>query len=265
MLRASIILPAILCGTLLGSGAALAASGDLDTVQPALFMDMPGATESVSRVTFTSAVVESLYAQENSSACFQNLSPSAYTKLFGDVTLASPYAHDLCIAIHAGLINGNRDANFRPDAPVTVAEASKILAKAYGLVYPSLQPSNAPWYWAYTQALRERGALDADRRASAILTGADMKRMFDTLESTERYPAHREVGAAPVAAAPVRYVALPTNDKAAERLLKRIESRRAAGDRIVVENAADPETIVRTRHAARISRRQLLIQVTSAK
>jgi hypothetical protein len=253
MLRPTFILSAVVCGTLLGAGAAFAA--DADTTRTPLAADLH---QPVTRVDFTVLVVRNLYGQEVTDGCFQDLSPSEYNKLFGDVSLDAAYARELCVAMHAGLINGNRDANFRPNQVITVAEASKILGKAYGLVYPSLQPTNMPWYWSYTLAMRNRGAIDADRKASSLLTLEDVDRMFTALRNQERYPLRREVGSAPVAAEKPRTVAVPKSASIAARLEKRVAEAQASGEQIILENPSDPETIVRTRHAERISRRELL-------
>lgn len=151
----------------------------------------------VSRVDFTVTVLDALYAEEDYRGCYKNIAsslPVRFTKVFSDVATTDWYGQHLCVGIHAGLINGNRDFAFRPTDNITAAEASKILAKAYGLVYPSLRPTAAPWYEPFMRVMRERGALAKNVGPSSALTRADVAAMFHALRNQERYPRDRVIG-----------------------------------------------------------------------
>ncbi len=157
---------------------------------------------TVSREQFTVTVVDALYMNEDFDGCYRNItSPKNmdFRLLFRDVSKSRWSAKHLCVAIHAGLVDGEQDAGFHPDRAITMAEASKILAKAYGLVYPSLQATHASWYRPFMLALSTRGAIPASTRFDAPLTRAQMAQMFYMLRNQERYPLSRIVALAPAA------------------------------------------------------------------
>jgi hypothetical protein len=151
----------------------------------------------ITRLAFTQAVIKQLYTGENFDGCFRNIAPSVpvkYTLLFSDVPKDIAYGKDLCVAIYVGLVDGKKDGSFRPNDPINLAEASKILAKAYGLIYPSPWPMQSAWYDPSMQALRERGVIAPNARPESILTARDMITIFYAMRDQERYPSRRIVG-----------------------------------------------------------------------
>ena len=155
------------------------------------------AAAKISRIDFTVAVVDEFYAQSNLDGCFANLAPSktvTYTHLFSDVQKDQWYAKKLCVAMMAGIINGNRDGSFQPLDGITAAEASKILAQAFGLTYPAKNPTGAAWYESSMHALREIGALSATVQPGQILTKGHIDQMLAVLRKHERFPAERVIG-----------------------------------------------------------------------
>ncbi len=156
-----------------------------------------GTSGTVSRADFTKAVINELYTAEIESNCFRNLAPSlpvSYTHLFRDVPNTHERATKICLAMHVGLVNGDSDARFRPDDAITIAEASKILAKAYGLVYPSKVVTTTPWYWSSMEALRLRSAIASGVNPSKSMTRGEMAQMFYGLRNTPRFPQTRIIG-----------------------------------------------------------------------
>jgi hypothetical protein len=199
---------------------------------------------SVTREEFAVSVVERLYPFDNQDTCFQNISSTGsgdFTLLFSDVHKDSLHGKQLCIAIHAGLIDGNRDASFHPNQPITVGEASKIMAKAMGLVYPSLLPAHGPWYEASMRALSMREAIGQNANPNKILTRGDMAVMYYALRTQQRYPLRREIGNASDV---IGVSVLPTRSEASART-----------------DASASADVYRTRHAAYISRRALLAKI----
>jgi hypothetical protein len=96
--------------------------------------------------------------------------------------------------MRAGLFQGDRDGNFRPFDAISMGEASKIMARAYGLLYPSLPVSTKPWYEGPMLALSIRGAIAEDAKHSDILTNGAMATMFAALQDVERFPETRIIG-----------------------------------------------------------------------
>lgn len=164
----------------------------------------------VTRLDFTLAIVDTFYREEDFEGCFRNIAPSLPVRfhlLFSDVDRESWFGKRLCVAMHAGLIGGDRDGAFRPFATITTAEASKIMARAYGIVYPSLSVQRMPWYRAPMLALSMRGAISGSAQPESFVTRQDMATMFYALRDQERYPRSRIIGQTFPAPAPVVTVA----------------------------------------------------------
>jgi hypothetical protein len=156
---------------------------------------------TITRLDFTLAVIDHFYAGENFNGCFRNIAPSqpvTYTHLFRDVPITAPYAKQLCVGIHVGLIDGKADGSFRLDEPITVAEASKVLAKAYGIVYPPTYFSGKPWYQAPMLAMRQHGALYPTYPGpKALLAPGQLAMMVYGLSKHPRYPPLRVIALEP--------------------------------------------------------------------
>lgn len=135
------------------------------------------AWKSVTRANFVAAVVAETHKAGLPASCFALLSPSNYRLLFADVPKTASYGPALCAAMRDGYVSGYRDATFRPDQPINVAEASKILAKAFGLSSDNAD-AKVLWYAPYVNALKARGIIAKDVRLSDPLTGNQMAEML---------------------------------------------------------------------------------------
>lgn len=164
--------------------------------------------EDVSRLEFVLATVDTLYKDENFSGCFHDIAssrPVTFTHLFGDVEKTTWYGQRLCVAIRSGLISGDHDGNFRPFATITAAEASKVLARAYGLLYSSQAEPPPVWYQGPMFVMKKYGAIGAQVKPQAPLSRSDMAEMFSAMRNVARYPETRDIGIAkelPAAASP---------------------------------------------------------------
>ena len=141
----------------------------------------------VTRLEFTLATINYLYGNEDFEGCYRNISPSqpvSYERLFSDVERTDWYGKQLCVGMHTGVIQGNTDGSFRPFASVTLAEASKILAKAYGLAQGA--PAGEIWYTPAVRALSLRGAVESSANPHRSLTREDMAKMFYAMRSVPR-------------------------------------------------------------------------------
>lgn len=140
----------------------------------------------VTRLEFTLAAVDTVLGKKNADTCLEEIAasqPANYHLLFSDVRRDDWFAAKLCAAMRAGLVQGNADGSFRPFATISAAEGSKIVAKAYDLVTPSLQVSRAPWYQSSLQAMSAYGAVSSSVRPSTKLMRADMAKMFYAVRS----------------------------------------------------------------------------------
>lgn len=151
----------------------------------------------VSRLEFTLAAVDVLAHDADFEHCYRNIAPSqppSFTLLFNDVGADEWYGKQLCMAIYEGMVAGDRDGNFRPYDTVTVAEASKILSRGYGLIYPAARPTGKAWYEAPMLSLEMKGAISSRMKPEAALTRVDMAVMFHALRGQQRYPLSRIIG-----------------------------------------------------------------------
>lgn len=144
------------------------------------------ADEPVTRIEFTLAAIDLLRPGENFEQCYDGIAPSlppTFTKLFSDVPVESWFGKRLCAAMRAGLIQGLDDGSFRPFRTITAAEASKIIARLYGLVSPAHQEFGRAWYQAPMLALRTRGAISPSTAPDAPLVRLQMAMMFYTFRN----------------------------------------------------------------------------------
>ncbi len=200
-----------------------------------LLLGMPAlasAAAPLTRAQFVETVVRQLYPHDLTRDCFTDIAPSqprTYTRLFADVPLTHRQAQVLCLGINYGLLDGDQEARFRPDAPINVAEAGKILAIAHGVSLPdSIVIRKLGWHWRFTEALKRRGVLPRNAEAySQPVTPDDLARMLQALrpmrprllqpvvtpQATDKPTSAQSDDRDAVATSPVR-VAPPTNGRA---------------------------------------------------
>ncbi len=134
-------------------------TAEMITVTPVI---MPAADTALSRALFTAMVVEQHYSVVAIHECYWDIAssvPPQFTKVFADVATDHPYAKHLCIAMRDGLIRGYGDGTFRPDQPITMAEASRILARAYNLTPYADAAHYDLWFEPYVWALTNYNAI----------------------------------------------------------------------------------------------------------
>lgn len=97
--------------------------------------------DTVSRAEFSKIMINSVY----DAMAIQNCSSE---KKFPDVTVGSWEEDYVCVAFESDTIQGFEDGTFRPWAPVSLHEAYKILAGAFGW---EPQETTDPWWIGYEQ------------------------------------------------------------------------------------------------------------------
>ena len=125
---------------------------------------------TITRGEFVRMVTSLVYEHDVNPLCFSELAtqnPVKYRLLFREVSLQDPLAEFLCAGLKAGIIHGNVDGTFRADQPITVAEASQILYRAYD-VGPLNRESLKGQAW-YRQAMH-------DMKVAELLPGT----LYDT-------------------------------------------------------------------------------------
>ncbi len=139
-----------------------AATGTVVDVAPVV---LPVPDAPLSRALFTARVIEERYPPSVIAACYWDIAssvPPRFTNVFADVPTDHPYARHLCIALRDGFIRGYGDGTFRPDQPVTAAEAARILARSEGLTPWADAAHYDLWFEPYLWALSQRNALPQD-------------------------------------------------------------------------------------------------------
>ncbi len=141
------------------------------------------ANERVTRYDVLNVVLSQVYTLDDPEECYSKIAaslPPTFTLLFRDVPADSAYAKKICIGMVAGLVGGKQGGMFGPWENVTTAEASKILARAYGLYeIGCTEPQGAPWYQTYMWVLRKHGALPASADSSShLLTRGELAQML---------------------------------------------------------------------------------------
>lgn len=140
----------------------------------------------LTRAQFVDAVSTRLYDADAHDGCFGDLVLSEaydYHLLFNDVSLDAPYASSICVPMRNGIVQGYSDGRFRPEKPVTVAEAAAVFGDIGGLPLADSNhvPRSWPWYQRYMNAMR---AVDREFTMNPwdILTGAHLKHTLCVLK-----------------------------------------------------------------------------------
>ncbi len=118
---------------------ALEEKGTIDGYSDGTFKPMA----NINRAEFLKIVLEAKGDAVKGSTCF----PDVRTEWF------APY---VCSAKDAGIISGYPDGNFKPEQPINVVEASKIMTLAFGV---TIQNDGGDWYAPYMRALEYSKAI----------------------------------------------------------------------------------------------------------
>jgi hypothetical protein len=102
---------------------------------------------------------------------------------FPDVSKDAWFAPYICLAVDLGIISGFPDGTFQPARNVNFANGSKILAKSFGLAFPTSKDAE-PWYARYVHALHDSEAVAPSISAfGQPLTRAEMAEMIYRLRN----------------------------------------------------------------------------------
>jgi hypothetical protein len=94
---------------------------------------------------------------------------------FRDTDATAWYARYVCAAQTYGIVKGYPDGTFRPDAPISVGEAGKVLALSFHLPITTQVTSPELWYYPYANALAAHGAMpDSYRTVDQTVTRAEV-------------------------------------------------------------------------------------------
>ena len=95
---------------------------------------------------------------------------AASTSTFKDVSANAWYNTEVCTLYKAGIINGYPDGNFHPEANVTRAEFSAMIARLFSVSYVGnnmFEDINGHWAQNYINLLAKLGILKGDATGSA--------------------------------------------------------------------------------------------------
>ena len=154
--------------------------------------DMPRLSDALdsdallTRAQFTTMMVDHLYTQGEIERCFWDIAPShppSFSLVFTDVPVTNMYAKHICIAMRDGLVRGYRDGSFHPNQSINMAEASKIISRAYALAPFAELDTTGSWFSPYLYALTVRNAVPASITSlRQSLTAGELNEMLNRLE-----------------------------------------------------------------------------------
>ena len=150
----------------------------------------------VTRAEFTAMLVRKEYPQADIDGCYWDITsvwPPRFELLFRDVPVDHPYAPEICVAMRDGLVRGYGNDVFRPESPLTFADAAKVSARAYGLT-PWADPSTPKhWFDTYVNALARRNAIPLSVQSiEERLTGDEAREILNRLSEDDRTKPSRE-------------------------------------------------------------------------
>lgn len=145
-------------------------------------------TGEITRSEFVGMLIDELYTQAQMDHCYSDIAstrPPHFTKLFADVRTTDKNAKQICLAMRDGILKGYRDGTYRPDSPITFAEASKLIARAYVLApYGETATAVGPWYGAYVDSLSMHKAIPMTiNNLNQKMTAADTAEILRRLSS----------------------------------------------------------------------------------
>ncbi|UPA22943.1 S-layer homology domain-containing protein [Candidatus Peribacteria bacterium] len=145
------------------------------------------AETKMTRASFTAMVIEHLYSDIEIENCYWDIAPTlppTFTLLYTDVSVNASYAKQLCIALRDGIARGYKDGSYRPNNEITFAEASKIIARAYGLTPYAEATNRGAWYGPYAFALAERNTIPVSvSTLQHIVTADEAMEMLERLDN----------------------------------------------------------------------------------
>ncbi len=130
----------------------------------------------ISRQDIVVSVVRDVYKNDIRPDCFDRISgelPSTFLHLFTDVSLSNAQAKEICVGMFVGLVEGQKDGSFVPQASANLVDVAKVVTKAYGIApLPSLRiQSGIPWHEPFWFALAKRNAIpETVKSRSSMLT-----------------------------------------------------------------------------------------------
>ncbi len=130
----------------------------------------------ISRQDLVTSVVRDVYKNDIRPDCFDRISgelPATFTHLFTDVSLSNAQAKEICVGMFVGLVEGQKDGSFVPQASANLVDVAKVVTKAYGIApLPSLRiQSGIPWHEPFWFALAKRNAIpETVKNRSSMLT-----------------------------------------------------------------------------------------------
>ncbi|OIO53497.1 hypothetical protein AUJ46_04840 [Candidatus Peregrinibacteria bacterium CG1_02_54_53] len=143
---------------------------------------------SVTRAEFVKMIVHALAPQTLIDGCLEDeesLQKFGLGMQLSDVPSDAWFAPSVCVAWSQQFISGYGDGTFRPERPISLAEASKILAIAFKLApvkIPDLDQLGAEWYKPYVHYLDVAKAIPPTAQDYAhTLTRGEMAEMVARL------------------------------------------------------------------------------------
>ncbi|OIO53245.1 hypothetical protein AUJ46_05205 [Candidatus Peregrinibacteria bacterium CG1_02_54_53] len=114
----------------------------------------------INRAEFVHFVINPFILDTNNmSACLrENVSSSASTVFFSDVSRDTWYANDVCFAKTKDIINGYPDGTYRPADSINFVEAAKIISNVFSLNIEKNETGEF-WYRPYVQRLSDLHAI----------------------------------------------------------------------------------------------------------
>lgn len=127
-----------------------------------------GPEKTITRAEFTKIIVNSLYSdivnddRKVVETCeeVEDLNPAGFQDytIFPDIQFLSSFGRYICIAKNLSILNGYPDGTFKPENPITVGEASKIISNAFG--FTNVQSgAEGDIFKPFIDALSEQGSL----------------------------------------------------------------------------------------------------------
>ncbi|MFA6523140.1 MAG: S-layer homology domain-containing protein [Candidatus Peribacteraceae bacterium] len=146
----------------------------------------------LNRAEFVQFMINPFILDTNDMAnCVQaNISETATTVFFSDVSKDAWYATNVCVAKTKHLIDGYPDGTYRPADSINFVEAAKIISNVFSLDIKNPELGEF-WYRPYVQSLSDLHAIPVSiTRFDQTLTRAEMAEIVYRLKTDSTQKAH---------------------------------------------------------------------------
>lgn len=134
----------------------------------------------INRAEFTKIIIGATFSSQAINNCIDKL---GNRQIYTDISLNEWYSPYLCIATSNAIVKGYDDGTFHPADNINLAEASKIMFKAFTNNFDDTESN--PWYRQYIEYLEQHAAIPTTiLHPGQLITRGEMAEMIYRIKTS---------------------------------------------------------------------------------